>query len=48
MSGALCLVVALGIGPFLAHLHGQPLVMWMLAAYGGKLLFQNVYSIPHA
>src|SRR5690606_29293073 len=24
------------------------LVLWMLVAYGGKLMFQNLYSIPHA
>jgi O-antigen/teichoic acid export membrane protein len=48
MSVALCLVLALGIGPLLAHVYGQPVLMWMLVAYGGKLLFQNVYVIPHA
>jgi O-antigen/teichoic acid export membrane protein len=47
-SAVLCLVLGFGLGPLLAHLHGQPLVLWLLAAYGAKLMWQNVYFIPYA
>jgi teichuronic acid exporter len=36
------------IGPLYAHLQGYSIIAWLLIAYGGKLIFQNVYSIPFA
>jgi len=36
------------VGPLYGWLQGEPLVGWMLIAYGGKLIFQNVYAIPFA
>jgi O-antigen/teichoic acid export membrane protein len=36
------------IGPLLVHVHGHPVLATMLIAYGGKLVFQNVYFIPVA
>jgi teichuronic acid exporter len=43
------LVVALlGIGPLYGQFVHKPVVGWLLIAYGGKLLFQNVYAIPFA
>lgn len=41
-------VLLLVLGPLYGHLQGKPVVGWLLVAYGGKLLFQNVYSIPFA
>lgn len=41
-------VVLLVLGPLYGHLQGKPVVGWLLIAYGGKLLFQNVYAIPFA
>lgn len=38
----------LGVGPLLGWLHGNPVVGWMLIAYGTKLLYQNVYFVPAA
>ncbi|MCC6997087.1 MAG: oligosaccharide flippase family protein [Deltaproteobacteria bacterium] len=37
-----------GAAPALARLQGQTVIGTMLLAYGTKLLFQNVYFIPHA
>ncbi len=36
------------IGPLYARLQGYDVVGWLLIAYGGKLLLQNVYAIPYA
>lgn len=36
------------IGPLIGLLHGQPVVGWMLIAYGTKLIYQNVYFVPAA
>ncbi len=36
------------IGPLYGVLEGHAVVGWMLVAYGGKLVFQNVYAIPFA
>jgi len=36
------------IGPLYGRLQGYPVVGWLLIAYGGKLLLQNVYAIPYA
>ncbi len=36
------------VAPILAHVQGQPIIQWLLIAYGGKLIFQNVYTIPGA
>lgn len=41
-------VVLLGIGPAYGYLQGNMVVGWLLVAYGGKLLLQNVYAIPFA
>lgn len=41
-------VVLLGVGPLYGHFLGEPVVGWLLVAYGGKLVFQNVYAIPYA
>ena len=48
MSLALASLLAFGVGPAVAALHGHPVLAWMLAAYGAKLLWQNVYFIPYA
>ncbi|HMG54587.1 MAG TPA: oligosaccharide flippase family protein [Kofleriaceae bacterium] len=42
------LVLLLGLGPLYGRFQGKPIVGWMLVAYGGKLVFQNVYAIPFA
>jgi O-antigen/teichoic acid export membrane protein len=47
ISGALTLML-LGVGPLYGMLLHDSTVGWVLAAYGGKLLLQNVYSIPFA
>jgi O-antigen/teichoic acid export membrane protein len=47
ISGGLFLVL-LVLGPLYGHLQGHAVIGWLLVAYGGKLLFQNVYSIPFA
>src|SRR5262245_48131503 len=36
------------VGHALAALHGRPVIAWMLAAYGGKLVFQNFFTMPLA
>jgi O-antigen/teichoic acid export membrane protein len=41
-------VVLLGIGPLYGWLVHQSVVGWLLIGYGGKLLLQNIYSIPFA
>ncbi len=41
-------VLLLGIGPLYGYLLREPVVGWLLVAYGGKLVFQNVYAIPFA
>jgi O-antigen/teichoic acid export membrane protein len=41
-------VLGLGVGPLVGALTGEPLVAWLLLAYGGKLLWQNVYFIPYS
>ncbi len=47
ISGGL-FVLLLGLGPLYAWVVGEPIVGWLLIAYGGKLVFQNVYAIPFA
>ena len=47
VSGGL-FVLLLGLGPLYAHLQHEPVLAWLLIAYGGKLIFQNVYAIPFA
>jgi O-antigen/teichoic acid export membrane protein len=47
ISGGL-FVVLLGLGPLYGWAVGVPTVGWLLIAYGGKLIFQNVYAIPFA
>lgn len=42
------LVLLLGIGPLYGRFEHKPVVGWLLVAYGGKLVFQNVYAIPFA
>jgi O-antigen/teichoic acid export membrane protein len=41
-------VVLLGLGPLYGWIVGHSIVGWLLIAYGGKLIFQNVYAIPFA
>jgi O-antigen/teichoic acid export membrane protein len=43
LFGALCVV-----GPVLGRLHGHAVIGSLFIAYGGKLLFQNVYALPSA
>ena len=47
VSGAL-FVLLLGLGPLYGLLQHNSTVGWLLIAYGGKLVLQNVYSIPFA
>ncbi len=48
MTTTLFALLALVIGPALANLHGYDIIGLMLAAYGGRLLWINVYLIPLA
>ena len=41
-------LAVLGIGPVIGAIQDQPIVGWMLIAYGTKLVFQNVYFVPAA
>jgi O-antigen/teichoic acid export membrane protein len=41
-------VALLGIGPLYGWLVHHAIVGWLLIGYGGKLLLQNIYSIPFA
>jgi O-antigen/teichoic acid export membrane protein len=41
-------VALLGLGPLYGWIQDAPIVGWLLVAYGGKLLLQNVYAIPFA
>jgi len=36
------------LGPLYGYLQGHAVLGWLLIAYGGKLVFQNVYAIPFA
>jgi teichuronic acid exporter len=36
------------LGPLYGYLQGNAILGWLLVAYGGKLVFQNVYAIPFA
>jgi O-antigen/teichoic acid export membrane protein len=47
ISGGL-FALLFAIGPLYGWLQGHAIVGWLLVAYGGKLLFQNVYAIPFA
>lgn len=47
ISGGL-FVLLLGIGPLYALVEHQPILAWLLIAYGVKLLLQNLYAIPFA
>lgn len=47
ISGGL-FVLLLGIGPLYAYVEHQPILAWLLIAYGAKLLLQNLYAIPFA
>jgi O-antigen/teichoic acid export membrane protein len=47
VSGALFLLLV-GVGPIYGWLQGHAEVGYLLIAYGGKLVFQNVYAIPFA
>lgn len=41
-------VLLLGLGPLYAWIQSTPVIAWLLIAYGGKLLLQNIYAIPFA
>jgi PST family polysaccharide transporter len=47
ISGGLFLIL-LVLGPLYGWAVGHSVVGWLLVAYGGKLIFQNVYAIPFA
>src|SRR4051812_37601116 len=47
ISGGLFLLV-LVLGPLYGYFQGNSLIGWLFIAYGGKLIYQNVYSIPFA
>jgi O-antigen/teichoic acid export membrane protein len=47
VSTALFLLL-LVIGPLYGAFQGHAIIGWLLVAYGGKLIYQNVYSIPFA
>lgn len=47
VSGGL-FIALLGLGPLYGWLQDEPVLGWLLIAYGGKLILQNVYSIPFA
>jgi teichuronic acid exporter len=36
------------LGPLYGRFQDKPIIGWLLIAYGGKLVFQNVYAIPFA
>jgi len=42
------LVALCGIGPLYGWILDAPVVGWLLVAYGGKLVLQNIYAIPFA
>ena len=48
MSLVLALFMVLGLGPLLSSLHEEPVLTGLMAAYAGKLVWQNVYFIPYA
>lgn len=41
-------VLLLVLGPLYGYVQGHAVLGWLLIAYGGKLVFQNVYAIPFA
>ncbi|MGN6106843.1 MAG: oligosaccharide flippase family protein [Kofleriaceae bacterium] len=41
-------LLLLVVGPLYGYLQGSAVIGWLLVAYGGKLVFQNVYAIPFA
>lgn len=48
MVSAGLFVLLLGLGPLYGYLQDKPVLGGLLIAYGGKLIFQNVYAIPFA
>jgi O-antigen/teichoic acid export membrane protein len=48
MVSSALMVALLVVGPLYGRLQGDAVVGWLLIAYGGKLVFQNVYAIPFA
>jgi O-antigen/teichoic acid export membrane protein len=47
ISTGLFLVVLIG-APLYARFQGNSIIAWLFIAYGGKLIYQNVYAIPFA
>ncbi len=47
ISTGLFVVVLIG-APLYARLQGNSIIAWLFIAYGGKLIWQNVYAIPFA
>jgi teichuronic acid exporter len=47
-SVAMALVLVGGVRPILSWIHGNPVVGWLVASYGFKLLWQNVYVVPQS
>jgi len=48
MVSSALFVLLLGLGPLYGYVQGHAVLGWLLIAYGGKLVFQNVYAIPFA
>lgn len=48
MSLVLFALLGLVVGPLLAHIQGHPVIASLLAAYGLKLVWANVYQMPKA
>jgi O-antigen/teichoic acid export membrane protein len=48
MSLVLALLLSTVVGPVLSAIQHEPVLTWMLVAYSGKLVWQNVYFIPYA
>jgi len=49
LAGSAAIALALlGVGPLVGAIHGHPVVGALLAAYGAKLLLQNLHTVPGA
>lgn len=48
ISVVLALVLALGVGPLLAWIHGHAILATLFAAYGVKLIWHNLFLVPRA
>jgi O-antigen/teichoic acid export membrane protein len=48
MSLLVFTLLTVGLGPLLVYIHGQPVITGLLALYGVKVIWQNVYFLPYA